>query len=114
DGIVYSTPYCVVFQEHYDRGESAEKASKKNKKSSRSKDKMDNGDEDEDPKARMKRIKKILEREEKREKSIQDGDERKRKYNSFKGNNHDEPTEEEMEAWKIKKAKADDPMAAFM
>lgn len=37
-------------------------------------------------------------------------DERKRKYNSFQDNG-DNPTEEEMEAYRLKKARGDDPMA---
>lgn len=41
-------------------------------------------------------------------------DERKRKYNSFEGDMSTKPTEEEIEAWHIKKARADDPMAQFI
>jgi pre-mRNA-processing factor SLU7 len=43
-------------------------------------------------------------------------DERKRKYNSLKTDiqEHKEPTEEEVEAYRLKKLRHDDPMAQFM
>jgi hypothetical protein len=41
-------------------------------------------------------------------------DERKRKYNSLGGETSHKPTEEEIEAYQIKKARADDPMAQFL
>ena len=40
-------------------------------------------------------------------------DERKRGYNSLNLNNA-EPTEEEMEAYRMKRPRQDDPMAQFM
>ena len=40
-------------------------------------------------------------------------DERKRGYNSLNINNA-EPTEEEMEAYRMKRSRQDDPMAQFM
>ncbi|CAF0997663.1 unnamed protein product [Adineta steineri] len=43
-------------------------------------------------------------------------DERKRKYNSLKTDTNDykEPSEEEKEAYRLKKLRHDDPMAQFM
>ena len=43
-------------------------------------------------------------------------DERKRKYNSLKSDivEHKEPTEEELEAYRLKKLRHDDPMAQFI
>ena len=40
-------------------------------------------------------------------------DERKRPYNSMAASNK-EPTEEEMEAYYLKKQRAEDPMAKFL
>eukprot|EP01134_Creolimax_fragrantissima_P001950 CFRG1950T1 len=99
-----------LMEEHAQKNAKEKKGKSKEEKG---KDKKDEVDKEENPKARMKRIKKILEREEQRERRETTGDERKRKYNSFQGNRMDDVTEEEMEAWKIKKAKADDPMAQF-
>lgn len=41
-------------------------------------------------------------------------DERKRPYNSMKADHSREPTEEEMEAYHLKKRKQEDPMADFL
>jgi len=43
-------------------------------------------------------------------------DERKRKYNSLKSdiNTQQEPSEEELEAYRLKKHRHDDPMAQFI
>ena len=42
-------------------------------------------------------------------------DERKRPYNSLKRDGEcREPTEEEMEAYKLKRARQEDPMAAYL
>jgi len=56
----------------------------------------------------------IAERE-KRAEEMLNVDERKRKYNSLKSDiNQQEPTEEELEAYRLKKHRHDDPMAKFM
>jgi pre-mRNA-processing factor SLU7 len=57
----------------------------------------------------------IAERERKAEDAL-NIDERKRKYNSLKSDINDlkEPTEEELEAYRLKKHRHDDPMARFM
>ncbi len=41
-------------------------------------------------------------------------DERKRPYNSMKADESREPTEEEMEAYRLKRRRQEDPMADFM
>ena len=41
-------------------------------------------------------------------------DERKRKYNSFKGDNNKAPTEEDLEAYHMKRQRDNDPMAQFL
>ena len=41
-------------------------------------------------------------------------DERKRPYHSLKADNSKVPTEEEMEAYRLKKRRTDDPMADFL
>ena len=57
----------------------------------------------------------IAERERQAE-QITETDERKRKYNSLKSETDEyrEPTEEELEAYRLKKHRHDDPMAKFM
>ena len=66
--------------------------------------------------SKKERLKKALEEEEKRNRKMEKSlkmDERKRSYNSLDVNNA-APTEEEMEAYRMKRARADDPMASFM
>lgn len=41
-------------------------------------------------------------------------DERKRPYNSMKADQCQEPTEEEMEAFRLKRKRTEDPMADFL
>ena len=55
--------------------------------------------------------------EEEREKEmarIMSMDERKRPYHSMKADESREPTEEEMEAFRMKRKRTDDPMADFI
>ena len=55
--------------------------------------------------------------EEQREKEMEELmtlDERKRPYHSMKADEGRVPTEEEMEAYKLKKRRAEDPMADFL
>lgn len=93
------------------------KKSKKAKKQKRVKDSgsSSSGSDTEDPdakaeKERMEKIKKAMEEIDKAQ--TQETDERKRKYNSM----YDvkAPTEEEMEAYYMKRKRDDDPMAAFI
>ena len=54
--------------------------------------------------------------QEKREKEVDalmSVDERKRPYHSMRAESGREPTEEEMEAFRLKRRRADDPMAQF-
>jgi len=51
---------------------------------------------------------------EKEEKSHVELDERKRSYHSMKADYGKAPTEEEMEAYYMKKRRTDDPMADFI
>ncbi|UJR09489.1 hypothetical protein I4U23_013727 [Adineta vaga] len=57
-----------------------------------------------------------LEKREKQDEDVSLLDERKRKYNSLKTDTVDykEPTEEELEAYRLKKHRHEDPMAQFM
>ncbi|CAF3536760.1 unnamed protein product [Rotaria sp. Silwood1] len=68
-----------------------------------------------DKKKVQEAARKIEERDRQAE-DIVNVDERKRKYNSLKSdiNEHKEPTEEELEAYRLKKHRHDDPMAQFM
>lgn len=71
------------------------------------------GDEDtlDEKKLDDERLKKALKEEHKRHKDTE-LDERKRQYNSLSGDSY-EVTEEEMEAYRMKKVKFDDPMRNF-
>ncbi|XP_064255753.1 pre-mRNA-splicing factor SLU7-like [Passer domesticus] len=83
------------------------KKNKKNKKSS-------NSDSEGEEKKKKEKLKKALNAEEARLhiKEIMQLDERKRPYNSqYEGR---EPTEEEMEAYRMKRQRPDDPMASFL
>nr|BAK02514.1 predicted protein [Hordeum vulgare subsp. vulgare] len=67
-------------------------------------------------KKKVQEAAKELERRERQEEEMALTDERKRKYNSLKSDTieHKEPTEEELEAYRLKKLRHDDPMAQFM
>ncbi|NXC15306.1 SLU7 factor, partial [Corythaeola cristata] len=85
-----------------------EKKKKKHKKTS-------NSDSEGEEKKKQEKLKKALNAEEARllhVKEIMQLDERKRPYNSVFENR--EPTEEEMEAYRMKRQRPDDPMASFL
>lgn len=85
-----------------------EKKKKKHKKSS-------NSDSEGEEKKKQEKLKKALNAEEARllqVKEIMQLDERKRPYNSVYETR--EPTEEEMEAYRMKRQRPDDPMASFL
>lgn len=89
------------------------KDKKKKKKSKKHRD-SDSSDEDDEAK-KTEKLKKALSAEEQRLKQlavIMQLDERKRPYNSLKEVR--EPTEEEMEAFHMKRYRPDDPMAPFL
>lgn len=59
----------------------------------------------------------VLMAEEEREKEVarlMTMDERKRPYHSMKADQSREPTEEEMEAFRLKRRRTEDPMADFL
>uniref|UniRef100_A0A672MS92 Pre-mRNA-splicing factor SLU7 n=1 Tax=Sinocyclocheilus grahami TaxID=75366 RepID=A0A672MS92_SINGR len=89
------------------------KDKKKKKKSKKHRD-SDSSDEDDEAK-KTEKLKKALSAEEQRLKQVAEMmqlDERKRSYNSLKEVR--EPTEEEMEAFRMKRCRPDDPMAPFL
>ena len=57
---------------------------------------------------------KKLEAEEREAEKMMNTDERKRKYNSFKGDNNKAPTDEDLEAYYMKRQRENDPMAQFL
>ncbi|CAF2119501.1 unnamed protein product [Rotaria magnacalcarata] len=67
-------------------------------------------------KKKVQEAAKEIEKRERLAEEIEQIDERKRKYNSLKSDTVDrkEPTEEEVEAYRLKKLRHDDPMAQFM
>src|SRR5690606_7454936 len=62
---------------------------------------------------KKERLRKALEAEDRRAKEYVEKDERKRKYNSRSKDTY-EVTEEEMEAYRQKKIRSEDPMRAFL
>jgi len=96
------------------------KQKKKKKKSKKKKDSSSSSSseseaEDEETK-RQKKVKealKKLEEEEKRTSKLMQMDERKRPYNSLQSSNK-APTEEDMEAYYLKRQRTEDPMAKFL
>uniref|UniRef100_A0A7N6B249 Pre-mRNA-splicing factor SLU7 n=1 Tax=Anabas testudineus TaxID=64144 RepID=A0A7N6B249_ANATE len=110
--IVLHVHHAGVFnhQMHQDKmKEKKKKKSKKNKK--RNSDSSDSEDEEK----KKEKLKKALEAEDKRVKHIEaimQLDERKRPYNSLQ--EVKAPTEEEMEAFRMKRCRPDDPMASFL
>ncbi|XP_062332636.1 pre-mRNA-splicing factor SLU7 [Osmerus eperlanus] len=91
------------------------KDKKKKKKSKKNKKKHDSDSSDsEDEEKKKEKLKKALLAEDKRLKQVEvllQVDERKRPYNSLL--EVKEPTEEEMEAFRMKRCRPDDPMANF-
>ncbi|KAM5172226.1 pre-mRNA-splicing factor SLU7 isoform 1-T2 [Mantella aurantiaca] len=89
-----------------------EKMKKKKKKKHR---KSGDSDSENDEKKKQEKLKKALNAEEARLKQVQEMlqmDERKRAYNNIYETR--EPTEEEMEAYRMKRQRPDDPMASFL
>jgi len=71
---------------------------------------------DEDEEERKRKLKKAMKREEERTKQMEKLlklDERKRPYNSL-NTDFKEPTEEEMDAYRMKRIRPEDPMAQFL
>lgn len=59
------------------------------------------------------KLEEALKKLDEKQKQQVETDDRKRKYNSFAGDG-DDPTEEEMEAYRMKKARDEDPMAKII
>mmetsp|Transcript_8679 Transcript_8679/g.22403 ORF Transcript_8679/g.22403 Transcript_8679/m.22403 type:complete len:551 (+) Transcript_8679:68-1720(+) len=57
---------------------------------------------------------KVLDEKEKGKDGIDEADDKKRRYNSLSGSNNVDLTPEEMEAYKMKKVRHDDPMLKFL
>ncbi|OCT88364.1 pre-mRNA-splicing factor SLU7 [Xenopus laevis] len=87
----------------------------KDKKKKKKHRKSGDSDSDNDEKKKKDKLKKALNAEEARLKQVEEMmqlDERKRGYNSVYESR--EPTEEEMEAYRMKRLRPDDPMASFL
>uniref|UniRef100_A0AAZ3SMY6 Pre-mRNA-splicing factor SLU7 n=1 Tax=Oncorhynchus tshawytscha TaxID=74940 RepID=A0AAZ3SMY6_ONCTS len=88
---------------------------KKKKKQKKKKHGSDSSDSEEDEEKKKQKLNKALAAEDMRLKQVEEMmkvDERKRKYNSLQ--EIKEPTEEEMEAFRMKRSREDDPMANFL
>ncbi|XP_036404081.1 pre-mRNA-splicing factor SLU7 [Megalops cyprinoides] len=119
---------CIPFEEGLEEDQAEEpkslmemhqekmKEKKKKKKKNRKHKKQDSDSSEEEDEAKKKeKLKKALSAEEQRLKQVAELmqiDERKRPYNSLQ--EVKEPTEEEMEAFRMKRSRPDDPMASFL
>ena len=102
----------------------AKKKKRKNKKkkrsastsssSSSSSSSSESEDEEEAKKRKVAAALKKLEEEEAKAERMMRMDEKKRPYNSMAGDSNKAPTEEELEAYHMKRRRDNDPMAAFM
>uniref|UniRef100_A0A4W5RUK1 Pre-mRNA-splicing factor SLU7 n=1 Tax=Hucho hucho TaxID=62062 RepID=A0A4W5RUK1_9TELE len=124
-----SSSACVPFEEGLEQEEEEEpktllemhreklkEKKKKQKKKKKKKHGSDSSDsEEEDDEKKKQKLNKALAAEDVRLKQVEEMmkvDERKRKYNSLQ--EIKEPTEEEMEAFRMKRSREDDPMANFL
>ncbi|XP_030639790.1 pre-mRNA-splicing factor SLU7 isoform X2 [Chanos chanos] len=92
-----------------------EKMKEKKKKNKKHKKKNSDSSDEEIEAKKKEKLKKALSAEDQRLKQVaqlMEMDERKRPYNSLKEVR--EPTEEEMEAFRMKRSRPDDPMASFL
>lgn len=109
-----------IFQAPKSKDKKKKKSKKRKKKHKKKRDSSSsdssNSDSDSNPEERMKKkLKKALEAEDRHQKRVAELmaiDERKRPYNSMFEVRA--PTEEEMEAFRMKRAREEDPMAAFL
>jgi len=111
EGEPQEAPKSMV-EEHLAKQAEEKKSGKKTKRG----DDEEEEDESEEGRARKrKRIKEIMKRQEREEKAAAETlqlDERDRKYGAM-GKATEKPSEEEMEAYRLRQTKADDPMANF-
>lgn len=94
------------------------KKKKKNKKKSKKESSSESSESEDEDKIRQAKIQKALKEQAEQEREadrLLRMDERKRPYNSLASiNSYKEPTEEEMEAFRMKRKRTDDPMANFI
>jgi len=93
-----------------------QKKSKKKQKKKESSSSSSDSDSDDEEAKKQKKVKEALKKLEEEERSVEKimkMDEKKRPYNSMSISNK-EPTEEDMEAYYLKKRREEDPMAKFL
>jgi pre-mRNA-processing factor SLU7 len=99
------------------RKERRKKKKKERKERKRKKNGGDDDDDDEDEEAqRAKKIREAMKKQKAEDAAAEEilkTDERTRKYGAI-GGSVDEPTEEEMEAYRLRQGRADDPMNQFL
>ncbi|KAJ8254630.1 hypothetical protein GJAV_G00195170 [Gymnothorax javanicus] len=125
-GIKTASSTCTPFEEGLEEEQPEEpktllemhqeklKEKKKRKKKKNKRSHSDSSEED-DEETKKRKLKKALSAEEQRLQQVSEllqMDERKRPYNSLQEVR--EPTEEEMEAFRMKRQRPDDPMASFL
>ncbi|KAK3704840.1 hypothetical protein QZH41_016149 [Actinostola sp. cb2023] len=104
-----------AFQEAEESGKSLMELHQENRKKEKKKRRSEDDEDDEESK--KKKLKKALVEEEKQQREAErllKMDERKRPYNSMKATDVKEVTEEELEAYRIRRRQEDDPMKDFL
>ncbi|EDO27493.1 predicted protein, partial [Nematostella vectensis] len=109
------TTAAQTIQEAEDSGKSLLEMHQENRKKGKKRDHKADDDEDDEETKRIK-LKKALRAEEKQQRQAEQllaMDERSRPYNSLRGDTK-EVTEEEMEAYRMRRRQGDDPMKDFL
>merc|ERR1711976_140261 len=104
----------ITEKQKKDNKKKAHQSSSDSSSSSNSSSSSEDEDEETVKKAKLAEALKRLEEEELEAERVMKMDERKRKYNSFKGDSNQAPTEEDLEAYYIKRQRDNDPMAQFL
>uniref|UniRef100_A0A3Q3D3Z5 Pre-mRNA-splicing factor SLU7 n=1 Tax=Hippocampus comes TaxID=109280 RepID=A0A3Q3D3Z5_HIPCM len=110
-----STPCSVIACNHQMHQEKMKEKKKKKKYKKNKKHVSSDNSDSEDEEKKKEKLKKALEAEDKRVKHVEammQLDERKRPYHSLQ--EVKAPTEEEIEAFRMKRCRPDDPMASFL
>ncbi|XP_060076549.1 pre-mRNA-splicing factor SLU7-like [Ylistrum balloti] len=106
-----------LLEQHQEKLKEKDKKKKKKKKKKKHKKRSSSSssEEEDEDKVKERKLKEALKKEEDHQKKMEQlmkMDERKRPYNSMYS--EAAPTEEEMEAWRLKQRRMDDPMSHFL
>ncbi|XP_022800095.1 pre-mRNA-splicing factor SLU7-like [Stylophora pistillata] len=107
------TSAARMIQEAEENGKTLLELHQENRKKGKKREKSVDEEDEEDKKEKLNKALRKEERSQKEADRLLAMDERKRPYNSLKGDYH-EVTEEEMEAYRMKRRQEDDPMKDFL